>query len=42
MIGLTVLYGVLAGIDLYLMMKYAREGVAAEGAPDETTQALAY
>jgi len=42
MIGLTVLYGVLAGIDLYLMMKYAREGVAAEAAPDETTQALAY
>ncbi len=42
MIGLTLLYGVLAAVDLYLMMKYAREGVAAEGTPDETAQALAY
>ncbi len=42
MIGLTLLYGVLAAVDLYLMMKYAREGVAAEGTPDESAQALAY
>ncbi len=42
MIGLTLLYGVLAVVDLYLMMKYAREGVAAEDTPDETAQALAY
>jgi len=42
LIGFTLLYGLLAGVDLYLMMKYAREGVAEEGAPDETAQALAY
>jgi len=42
LIGFTVLYGGLAAVDLYLMMKYAKEGVAVEGTPDETAQALAY
>jgi cytochrome d ubiquinol oxidase subunit I len=42
LIGFTVLYGVLAVIDLYLMAKYARAGAGEETTPAEVGAGLAY
>jgi cytochrome d ubiquinol oxidase subunit I len=42
LIGFTVLYGVLAAVDLYLMMKYAKEGATDEESADAVAKALAY
>ena len=42
LIGFTLLYGVLAVVDLYLMKKYAKEGATSEQTPDEVARALAY
>ncbi|MFH2071838.1 MAG: cytochrome ubiquinol oxidase subunit I [Actinomycetota bacterium] len=42
LIGFTILYGVLAVVDFYLMSKYAKEGATGEQTPDEVAQALAY
>jgi cytochrome d ubiquinol oxidase subunit I len=42
LIGFTVLYGALAVIDLYLMVKYARAGAGEETTPAEVGAGLAY
>jgi len=42
LIGFTVLYGVLAVIDLYLMAKYARADAGEETTPAEVGAGLAY
>jgi cytochrome d ubiquinol oxidase subunit I len=42
MIGFTVVYGLLAVIDLYLMAKYARAGAGEETTPAEVGAGLAY
>ncbi|MBN2113109.1 MAG: cytochrome ubiquinol oxidase subunit I [Acidimicrobiia bacterium] len=42
LIGFTLLYGVLAVIDVYLMAKYARAGVGEETTPAEVGAGLAY
>jgi cytochrome d ubiquinol oxidase subunit I len=42
MIGFTVVYGVLAVIDVYLMAKYARAGAGEETTPAEVGAGLAY
>jgi cytochrome d ubiquinol oxidase subunit I len=42
LIGFTVLYGVLAVVDLYLMAKYARAGAGEETTPAEVGAGLAY
>jgi cytochrome d ubiquinol oxidase subunit I len=42
LIGFTVLYGVLAAIDLYLMIKYARAGAGEETTPAEVGAGLVY
>ncbi len=42
LIGFTVLYGVLAVIDLYLMAKYARTDAGEETTPAEVGAGLAY
>jgi len=42
LIGFTLIYGILAAADLYLMRKYAREGVTTESTPDEVGASLAY
>jgi len=42
LIGFTILYGVLAVIDVYLMAKYARAGVGEETTPAEVGAGLAY
>jgi cytochrome bd ubiquinol oxidase subunit I len=42
LIGFTVLYGVLAAVDLYLMAKYARVGAGEETTPAEVGAGLAY
>lgn len=42
LIGFTVLYGVLALIDVYLMVKYARAGAGEETTPAEVGAGLAY
>jgi len=42
LIGFTVLYGILAVIDLYLMAKYARADIGEETTPAEVGAGLAY
>ena len=42
LIGFTLLYGVLAVVNVYLLRKYAREGVTGEQTPDDVAKALAY
>jgi cytochrome d ubiquinol oxidase subunit I len=42
LIGFTLLYGVLAVVNVYLLRKYAREGVTDEQTPDDVARALAY
>jgi len=42
LIGFTVVYGVLAAVDLFLMRKYAREGTTGETSADEVGAAMAY
>jgi len=42
MIGFTILYGVLALVDVYLMVKYARAGAGQETTPAEVGAGLAY
>jgi cytochrome d ubiquinol oxidase subunit I len=42
LIGFTILYGALAVVDLYLMMKYARAGAGEETTPAEVGAGLAY
>jgi cytochrome d ubiquinol oxidase subunit I len=42
LIGFTLVYGVLAAVDLFLMRKYAREGTTGETSADEVGAALAY
>ncbi|MCB2223609.1 MAG: cytochrome ubiquinol oxidase subunit I [Actinobacteria bacterium] len=42
LIGFTLLYGLLAVVDVYLMKKYAQEGVTDEATADEVAKALAY
>jgi cytochrome bd-type quinol oxidase subunit 1 len=42
LIGFTLIYGVLAAVDLYLMRKYAREGATDETTPDAVGASMAY
>jgi len=42
LLGFTVLYGVLAVVDIYLMSRYAKAGATDESTPDEVGAALAY
>jgi cytochrome d ubiquinol oxidase subunit I len=42
LVGFTLIYGVLAAVDIYLMRKYARQGVTAESTPDEVAASMAY
>jgi cytochrome d ubiquinol oxidase subunit I len=42
LIGFTVLYGVLAVVDVYLMAKYAKAGVTEETSADDVAASMAY
>jgi cytochrome d ubiquinol oxidase subunit I len=42
LIGFTIVYGVLAVADVYLMAKYARQGVTGETTAEEVAASMAY
>jgi cytochrome d ubiquinol oxidase subunit I len=42
LIGFTLIYGILAAVDIYLMRKYAREGATDETTPDAVGASMAY
>jgi cytochrome d ubiquinol oxidase subunit I len=42
LLGFTVLYGVLAAVDVYLMSRYAKAGISDETTPEEVGASLAY